>query len=180
MNFPHCGTNNVYLKSYSWLSPKRCFTIDFCRAKSDLVFQQYNNHCLTFPVMADQTLSVLSSEPLTIRSPLNCRHVITWSSWPLNTFERNRQWLIYATITNKAKVKWVSRFIFVFISTMGSRLSPFLQLLSMRCCRIYDDFQEVPATPGREHFLWWADTHSVIPKESDSNPAAMIQQLREE
>lgn len=35
--------------------------------------------------MADQTLSVLSSEPLTMKSPLNWRHVITWSSWPFNT-----------------------------------------------------------------------------------------------
>lgn len=33
----------------------------------------------TFPVRADQTLSELSSEPLTMRSPLNCRHVITCS-----------------------------------------------------------------------------------------------------
>jgi len=40
----------------------------------------------TLPVMADHTLSVLSSEPLTIRSPLNCRQVITWSSWPFSTY----------------------------------------------------------------------------------------------
>ena len=41
---------------------------------------------LTLPVVADHTLSVLSSEPLTIRWPLNCKQVITWSSWPFNTW----------------------------------------------------------------------------------------------
>lgn len=35
---------------------------------------------LTSPVMADQTLSVLSSEPLTMRLPQNWRQVMTWSS----------------------------------------------------------------------------------------------------
>ena len=44
----------------------------------------------TLPVMADQTLSVLSSEPLTIRSPLNWRQVITWSSWPFSTCHKGR------------------------------------------------------------------------------------------
>lgn len=37
--------------------------------------------------MADQTFSVLSSEPLTMRLPQNWRQVITWSSWPFSTFE---------------------------------------------------------------------------------------------
>lgn len=45
---------------------------------------------LTFPVMADQTFSVLSSEPLTMRLPQNWRQVITWSSWPFRTFEMGR------------------------------------------------------------------------------------------
>lgn len=40
---------------------------------------------LTSPVTADHTLSVLSSEPLTMRFPQNCRQVITWSSWPFST-----------------------------------------------------------------------------------------------
>ena len=34
---------------------------------------------LTLPVRADQTLSVLSSDPLTTRDPQNSRHMITWS-----------------------------------------------------------------------------------------------------
>lgn len=41
---------------------------------------------LTLPVTADQTFKVLSSEPLTIRLPQNCRHVITWSSCPFSTY----------------------------------------------------------------------------------------------
>lgn len=40
---------------------------------------------LTSPVTADHTLSVLSSEPLTIRLPQNCRQVMTWSSCPFST-----------------------------------------------------------------------------------------------
>lgn len=36
--------------------------------------------------MADQTFKVLSSEPLTILLSENCKHVITWSSWPFNIF----------------------------------------------------------------------------------------------
>ena len=39
----------------------------------------------TFPVVADQTLRVLSSEPETIRLPQNWRQVMTWSSCPFNT-----------------------------------------------------------------------------------------------
>ena len=42
---------------------------------------------LTFPVMADHTFSVLSSEPLTILLPQNSKHVITWSSWPFKTWK---------------------------------------------------------------------------------------------
>lgn len=38
----------------------------------------------TFPVVADHTFNVLSSEPLTMRLPQNCRQVITWSSCPLS------------------------------------------------------------------------------------------------
>ena len=34
----------------------------------------------TFPLTADHTFSVLSSEPLTMRLPQNWRQVITWSS----------------------------------------------------------------------------------------------------
>lgn len=41
---------------------------------------------LTLPVVRDQTLRVLSSEPLTIRFPENWRQVITWSSWPFSSF----------------------------------------------------------------------------------------------
>lgn len=47
----------------------------------------------TFPVTADQTFRVLSSEPLTIRSPLNWRHVITWSSWPFSTCSETEEFL---------------------------------------------------------------------------------------
>lgn len=51
---------------------------------------QQSSH-LTLPVTADHTLSVLSSEPLTMRFPQNCRHVITWSSWPLSTWQPRTQ-----------------------------------------------------------------------------------------
>lgn len=40
----------------------------------------------TFPVVADQTLSVLSSDPDTILFPENCKQVMTWSSCPFRTF----------------------------------------------------------------------------------------------
>lgn len=52
---------------------------------------------LTFPVMADHTLSVLSSDPDTMRLPQNWRHVMTWSSWPFRTLAvrigRERQFI---------------------------------------------------------------------------------------
>lgn len=44
---------------------------------------------LTLPVTADQTFKVLSSDPLTMRLPQNCRHVITWSSCPFSTCKKN-------------------------------------------------------------------------------------------
>jgi len=44
----------------------------------------------TLPLTADQTFSVLSSDPLTILLPQNSRHVITWSSWPLSTCNSNQ------------------------------------------------------------------------------------------
>ena len=34
------------------------------------------------PVTADHTFNVLSSDPLTIRTPSNSKQVTTWSSWP--------------------------------------------------------------------------------------------------
>lgn len=46
--------------------------------------QKYMYVYSTLPVRADQTLSVLSSDPLTTRVPQNSRQVITWSSWPFS------------------------------------------------------------------------------------------------
>lgn len=59
-------------------------------------------------------------------------------------------------------------FVCAWMGTLGSRSSPFLQLLSMRCCRMYDDFQEWTARPGREHLLRRAASHSEMPEQSES------------
>lgn len=92
----------------------------------------------TLPVMADHTLSVLSSEPLTIRSPLNWRHVITWSSWPFNTFEGEAETDLM-TLNPRWHIKYrpaESVCTWLWLCTRGSPVSPFLQLFSIRCCRM--------------------------------------------
>jgi hypothetical protein len=70
----HCNNTITRLHDYT------ITRISHCSRAGQLVV------ILTLPVTADHTFSVLSSEPLTILFPENCRHVMTWSSWPLSTF----------------------------------------------------------------------------------------------
>lgn len=68
--------------NYSHYTEGAVQTEDGGRSGSDLpaLSSSTSDPQRTFPVMADQTFSVLSSEPLTMRLPQNWRQVITWSS----------------------------------------------------------------------------------------------------
>ena len=93
----HCSSEGAILSfySYTYTLPKHFIyhVMDTIFPEISLLFiikgHLYFYCCfhkiLTLPVVADHTFSVLSSDPLTIRFPENCRHVITWSSWPLRT-----------------------------------------------------------------------------------------------
>jgi hypothetical protein len=66
---PHALLNEMTIK---WLSVLKTF-----RVLKVFVLSREKAQCITFPVVADQTLSVLSSDPETMRFPQNCKQVMT-------------------------------------------------------------------------------------------------------
>lgn len=90
--YPLCVSNRINQKCNSKVDldkalffPRKSKLYLLQKTLSTFIIWCLKADSLTLPVVADQTLRVLSSEPDTIRLPENCRHVMTWSSWPFNT-----------------------------------------------------------------------------------------------